>query len=274
MYTDPQILYDTALSLDMNARHRYFMHGYHHYTTTVVQWTWDYMRHWPLWWHVLVIHIYVTRIIATHICSTGTRIYLFTEYHISYYCYYHYMDARYIVLSCLHITVSIFLCVYAGIPVAWLFSVNDIPITGYMSCWYTTCGTKCHVDSAIGATSRIPYLLFPVSRYRVSCYQQRSVTPALCMCVAITSPYPWNRGITEWYQSLGSQLVWVTMWVNTWALTNSTVRFRFNLICIWIWGFQHEYKNTMLLTIRSLFYSSRISDFLLAFFPSHCFQSI
>ena len=29
MYTDPQILYDTTLSLDMNARHRYVMHWYH-----------------------------------------------------------------------------------------------------------------------------------------------------------------------------------------------------------------------------------------------------
>ena len=67
MYTDPQILYDTTLSLDMNARHRYFMHWYHHYTDTVVHWTWYYFIHWPLLLYVLVIHRYVTRIIATHI---------------------------------------------------------------------------------------------------------------------------------------------------------------------------------------------------------------
>jgi len=35
---------------------------------------------------------------ATHICSTGTR--------ISYYCDHRYMDARYTVISCSHITVT------------------------------------------------------------------------------------------------------------------------------------------------------------------------
>ena len=151
MYTDSQILYDTT----------------HHYTDTVVHWTWYYIIHWSLLLHVLVIHRYVTRIIATHICSTGTRIYQFTEYRISYYCYHRYMDARYTVMSCLHIIVthacmiSIFLSygslftlhvfllhVYSCIPVTWLFPVTDIdiPVTGHVSCWNAMCGTKCHVD--------------------------------------------------------------------------------------------------------------------------------
>ena len=60
------------------------------------------------------------------------------------------------------------------------------------------------------------------------------------MYVAITSPYPWERGVTQWYQSLGSHRVWVTTWVNTRAHTNSTIRFRFKLVCIWIWGFQRR----------------------------------
>jgi len=45
MYTDPQILYDTTLSLDMNIRHRYVMHWYYHYTDTVIHWTWYYFIH-------------------------------------------------------------------------------------------------------------------------------------------------------------------------------------------------------------------------------------
>jgi len=48
------------------------------------------------------------------------------------------------------------------IPVTWIFLVTDIdiPVTGYMSCWYAMCG--------------ILHLLFPVSRYPVLCYQQSS----------------------------------------------------------------------------------------------------
>ena len=48
----------------------------------------------------------MTRILATHISSTSTQIYQCTACHISYYCYYRYMDARYTVISCSHITVT------------------------------------------------------------------------------------------------------------------------------------------------------------------------
>ena len=89
------------------------------------------------------------------------------------------------------------------------------------------------------------------------------------MYVAITSPYLRDQGVTEWYQSLGSHLVWVTTWVNTQAHTNSTIRFRLNLVCIWIWDSNDAYKNTMSLIIHSLtlFYSlitaiNRNTDFL------------
>ena len=90
------------------------------------------------------------------------------------------------------------------------------------------------------------------------------------MYVAITSPYPWDRGVTQWYQSLGSHLVWVTTWVNTRALTTSTIRFRFKLDCIWIWDSSDKYKNTISLKIHSwtLFNSliSVVNQNLLIFF--------
>jgi len=207
MYTDPQILYDSTLSLDMHARYRYFMHWYHHYTDTIVHWTWYYIIHWPLLVPVLVIHRYVTRLIATHICSTGTRIYQFTEYRMSYYCYHRYMNARYTVISCSHITVTyvpshactcmycfyllviwitvhitciIVLC-YPCIPVIWLFPVTaiDIPVPGHMSCWYAMCG--------------IPHLLFlfpvilfyAINRAQVllSCHMYHALYLFLLRCV-------------------------------------------------------------------------------------------
>ena len=42
---------------------------------------------------VLVLHIYVIRIIATHLCFIGTRIYQCTDYRMSYY-YHRHMDSR------------------------------------------------------------------------------------------------------------------------------------------------------------------------------------
>ena len=104
------------------------------------------------------------------------------------------LDAWYTVISCSHITVthaciiSIFLSygspfilhvlllhVYSCIPVAWLFLVTDIPVTGYESCWYTMCG--------------IPYLLFLVFCYLVSCYQQSSC-PVIVLHVSCTVLVP------------------------------------------------------------------------------------
>jgi len=59
MYTDPQMRYDTTLSLD---------------TVTVIHRTWYYRIHGLPLLHVLVLRGYVTRIMATHLCSTSTRI--------------------------------------------------------------------------------------------------------------------------------------------------------------------------------------------------------
>jgi len=41
---------------------------------------------------------------------------------------------------------------YSCIPVTRLYSGtdSDIPVTGYVSCWYAICGTKCHVDPSHG----------------------------------------------------------------------------------------------------------------------------
>ena len=176
MYTDPQVLYNTTLSLDMNARDRYVMHWYHHYTDTVVHWTWYYIIHWPLLVHVLVIHRYVTRLIATHICSTGTRIYPFTEYRMSYSCYHRYMDARYTVMLCLHITVthacivSIFLSYGSTVYIACIFRFSCYMIISrswyWISCYWIHELLICDVWN--------PTSIVPVSRYPVLCYQLSS----------------------------------------------------------------------------------------------------
>jgi len=108
--------------------------------------------------------------IISYSYPTSTQIHQFTEYRHFIYCSHRYMDARYTVISYLHITVthacivSIFLSygslfilhvlllhVYSCIPVAWLFSVTDIPVTRYVSFWYAMCGTKCHVDPSHGS---------------------------------------------------------------------------------------------------------------------------
>ena len=70
--------------------------------------------------------------------------------------------------------------------------------------------------------------LFPVLRLSV----RTQGIFALRMYIAIASPYMRDQGITEWYQSLGSHLVGVTTWVNARAPTNSTIRFRLELIYI------------------------------------------
>jgi len=152
----------------------------------------------------------MTRIIATRRCSTGTRIYPCTDYRISYYCYIRYMDARYTVMSCLHITVTHVCHVYISLlhmHVWFLYSCHMdprsyymyycsmlspyscymivsrywycIPVTGYMSCWYAICG--------------IPHLLFPfpvivfgaINRAHVmlSCYMYHILYLFLIYCI-------------------------------------------------------------------------------------------
>jgi len=62
------------------------------------------------------------------------------------------------------------------------------------------------------------YLYFCVGMYIITYFRTlipvlywclayiRNGTIALCMYVAVVSPYPWDRGATGWYQSIGSYL--------------------------------------------------------------------
>ena len=72
MCTDPQIRYDTTLSLDMPARHRYgtSQDMILYATRTIV----------------------ITRISATQIYYTGYGYTCIDTYRMSYYCYHHYTD--------------------------------------------------------------------------------------------------------------------------------------------------------------------------------------
>ena len=185
------------------------MHWYHHYPDPVVHWTWYYMIHWPPLLHVLVIHRYVTRISATHICSTGTRIYQFTEYRISYYCYHRYMDARYTVISCSHITVtyaqrtsvhacivSIFLSYESPFIVhvllfhvilydCFLLLIMIFPLLDMRAVDMRCVELSATWIQTTGATSRISHLLFLFFRYLVLCYQQ-SLYPIIVLHVPCT----------------------------------------------------------------------------------------
>ena len=44
------------------------------------------------------------------------------------------------------------------------------------------------------------------------------------MYITVAFPYQRDRGITDWYQSLSSHLMWVTTYIKSRALTNSTTR--------------------------------------------------
>ena len=77
------------------------------------------------------------------------------------------------------------------IPVTWLFPVLRL-IFPLLDMW--AIDMRCVELSATwiqatGATSRIPHLLFPVSRYRVSCYQQSSC-PIIVLHVSCTVLVP------------------------------------------------------------------------------------
>ena len=195
MYTDPQILDDTTLSLDMNAGHHYFMHWYHHDTDTVVHWTRYDIIHWPLFLHVLsqryytdycyayMFHWYtdipmhglphfILLISSLHGCSIHNYL-MFTQHcdicspHecTCMYCFY-----LLVIWITVHITCVIVPC-YPCLPIIWLCPVTAIviPVTGYISCWYAMCG--------------IPHLLFPDSRCRVLCYQ-----PSSCYVIVLHVP--------------------------------------------------------------------------------------
>ena len=91
---------------------------------------------------------------SLHGCSVHSYI-MFTHHcYTCLYCFYILVRWITVHIACL------LLHVYSCIPVAWLFPVTNIPVTGYVSYWYTMCG--------------LPHLLFSVSRYLILCYQQSS----------------------------------------------------------------------------------------------------
>ena len=69
------------------------------------------------------------------------------------------------------------------------------------------------------------------------------------MYVAIASPYPRDRGVTEWYQSLGSYL----MGNHLGQCSGSYQQYnqvQLELICIWTWKFQlqvQEYLSPLII---------------------------
>ena len=181
MYTDPQILYNTTLSLDMNARHRYFMHLYHHYTDTVVHWTWYYIIQWSLLLHVLVIHrlllhIYVPLVHGYPIhriphfilllsslrgCSVHSYVYTSLLHMHVLFLYSCLMEHRsycmqihvFLLHDCFTLLILIF-------PLLDMWAV-DMWCVKLSATWI----------QATWATSRISHILFPVFHYLISCYQ-------------------------------------------------------------------------------------------------------
>ena len=136
----------------------------------------------------MVLHVSLTTVIT---CTSDTQI-CYTDYCYTYMLHgytdmihgytdihwYTFIDYLYIFL--LHEFPSCH-------PVTWLFPVTsiDILVTGHECFWYAMCGTKCHVDLSHGATSRIPHLLYIVSHYLVSWYQQNSY-PIIVLLVPCT----------------------------------------------------------------------------------------
>ena len=120
---------------------------------------------------------------------------------------------------------------YSCIPITWLFPVTviDILITGYMSRWYAMCG--------------ILHLLFPVSRFPLSCFVLSTRAHVMLSCYmyhilylfliyCIAKDNKENLGMGEtWRLTRSSRVdVWInccptagdgvvlaTVWYSSWA---------------------------------------------------------
>ena len=110
------------------------------------------------------------------------------------------MNARYTVISCLHITVIYacivhmdhrsycmsYFCMYILVFLLHdCFSLLIFSLLDMSVCWYAMCETKCYMDLSHGATSRIPHLLYIIFRYLISWYQQSSC-PMIVLLVPCT----------------------------------------------------------------------------------------
>ena len=191
MYTDPQILDDTTLSLDMTAGHRHFMHWYHPYTDTVS--SLDMILHYTLTTVItctlteilpgLLLHIYVPLVHGyTNARTTAFQIIVIivtgslgmSQLHMHvWFLYSCHMDPRaYYMYYCSMLS-----------PYSCYMIISrsdiDIPVTGHMSCWYAMCG--------------IPHLLFlfPVivfcainrAHVMLSCYMYHILYLFLIYCI-------------------------------------------------------------------------------------------
>jgi len=98
----------------------------------------------------------------------------------------------YTCIDCLYILVA-----WITISVTWIFLYSCYMTFScywywydrHECCWYAMWETKCHVDLSHGATSKISYLLFLVSRYLLSRYQQNSC-PIIVLHVLCTVLIP------------------------------------------------------------------------------------
>ena len=168
------------------------------------------MIHGPLLLHVLSQRY--SRIIATHICFTSTRIYnapttayQCTDYRMSYYCYHHSMDYTeycdtcmycfYLLVIWLIVHITCIIPCYPCIPLIWLFYVTDMdfPLLDMSAV------DMRHVESHIYCSRFMLYcsrFIVPVSRYIVLCYHQSSgpviMLPVSCTVFVLVTWYTWH----------------------------------------------------------------------------------
>jgi len=126
------------------------------------------MLHWPLLLHVLVIHRYVTLIWYTNTwIFTGIRALIIYIYSCSMY---------FLHVIMLHDCFLLLLLIFSLL----IFLLLDMSVVD------TRCmKLSATLSTATGATSRIPHLLYIVSHYLISWYQQSSC-PIIVLLVPCT----------------------------------------------------------------------------------------
>ena len=155
-------------------------------------------------------HRDITRILATHRCSTGTRIDQCTDYRISYYCYRYVMFTYhcYTCMSCFHIPVTHACMVSLFLSYGFPFILHVFHVTVFMlyDCfllliWIFPLLDMRAVDmryvESHSYCSRFRLYcscyIVPISRYIVLCYQQSSgpviMLPVSCTVVVLVALY-------------------------------------------------------------------------------------
>jgi len=179
MYTDPQIL-DTVTRYECWTPLFHALvsslHGYCKFTGHGITLYTDHC-------YYMYYHRDITRIIATHICSPGTRIYQCTDYRISYYCYHRYMDSRHITVThaCM---VSIFLSYRSPfiLHVILMYSCYMI-VSRYCYCYsryWIHEPLICDVWNPTSIISRFPLSCFVLSTELMLCYRVTCTISCTC----------------------------------------------------------------------------------------------